>query len=153
MARERKDYDSAGFLEKVRQQSVPTYHTSGDGTSSKPPEQPPEQAASVRKSKVKLPPTHKNEIEPQPELSDLELTTSEIDYIKTFVATNNFGGVNRQGKPIIIRENHRRTICDIFYLLGETPNMAQYIDNVLTEHFKQYYPLIRDIYQKCPPKF
>lgn len=153
MARERKDYDSAGFLEKVRQQSVPTYHTSGDGTSSKPPEQPPEQAASVRKSKVKLPPTHKNGIEPQRELSDLELTASEIDYIKTFVATNNFGGVNKQGKPIIIRENHRRTICDIFYLLGETPNMAQYIDNVLTEHFKQYYPLIRDIYQKCPPKF
>lgn len=153
MARERKDYDSAGFLEKVRQQSVPTYHTSGDETSSKPPEQPPEKAASVRKPKVKLPPTHKNEIEPQCELSDLELTTSEIDYIKTFVATNNFGGVNKHGKPIIIRENHRRTICDIFYLLGETPNMAQYIDNVLTEHFKQYYPLIRDIYQKCPPKF
>ena len=139
MARERKRFDSPGFIEAVRQQSVPSYHTVGDQTSATPQAQPPPEVTVNQELPASL--------------CDLNLTEKELDFIKSYVANNSGGQISRKGKPIVIRESHRRMICDIFYLFGENPNMAQYIDNVLAEHFRQYYPIIQGISRKCPPKF
>ena len=81
------------------------------------------------------------------------MTEGEIDFIKSFIAKNKFRQVSQKGKQIIIREAHRKRIKSILDLLDEDANMATYIDNVLTEHFRQYYPTILGIYRKCPPKF
>lgn len=71
----------------------------------------------------------------------------------TFVVKNSFKKVNQNGNPIMIRDKHLTMIKKILRLLNEDANMATYIDNVLTEHFKKYYPTIVDIYKKCPPQF
>ena len=163
MARQRKDFDSPGFIEAVRQKSVPSYHTAGDKTPVVPSAQPPpEEKTVISPSKKEYEPVPANEhqrtvaeghLELPKNLLELNLTVSELDFIKSYVANNSGGQVTRKGKPIVIRESHRRMICDIYSLFGESPNMAQYIDNVLAEHFRQYYPIIQGIYRKCPPKF
>lgn len=84
---------------------------------------------------------------------NLNMTNDEIDFIKDFVVKSNFTQVSQKGKAVVIREKHRRRIKHIFDLLGEDPNMAAYIDNVLTEHFKKYYPTIMGMAKKCPSKF
>ena len=164
MARQRKNFDSPGFIEAVRQKSVPSYHTASDKTFVVPPAQPPpEETMVISPSTVKdeepVPTNDHQKAVPEGHLElpknllELNLTISELDFIKSYVANNSGGQVTRKGKPIVIRESHRRMICDIYSLFGESPNMAQYIDNVLAEHFRQYYPIIQGIYRKCPPKF
>lgn len=154
MAREKvKGFDASEFIESVRESAVPTYHTAADST-----------ASTKDSSKTTTAPEHTTEggfdavyVAPEDEVaskySELNMTNEEIEYITTYIVKNTFKKVNQNGNPIMIREKHITMIKKILRLLNEDANMATYIDNVLTEHFKKYYPTIVDIYKKCPPQF
>lgn len=81
------------------------------------------------------------------------MTEDEGSYVRTYIGNTSFGQVNRNGNPIVVREDYRQLIKDIFQMFGVRLNMAAYVDAVLTEHFKQCYPLIQGISEKCPLKF
>lgn len=149
-------FDADSFINSVRESAVPTYHTASDATpsaSSAPP-------ASDKKPKVKEESTtnrNRRIGEPsdylQKKISELNMTEDESTYIKTYIGNASFGQVNRNGNPIVVREDYRQLIKDIFQMFGVRLNMAAYVDAVLTEHFKQCYPLIQGISEKCPLKF
>lgn len=154
MAREKvKGFDANGFIESVRESAVPTYHTASDntvGSNSTPQAQDsPTPTAESGFDAVYVAP----EDEVASKYSELNMTDEEIEYITTYIVKNSFKKVNQNGNPIMIREKHITMIKKILRLLNEDANMATYIDNVLTEHFKKYYPTIVDIYKKCPPQF
>ena len=86
-------------------------------------------------------------------VSEMNMTEEEGNYVKTYIGNVSFGQVNRNGNPIVVREDYREMIKDIFSMFGVRLNMAAYVDAVLTEHFKQCYPLIQGIAEKCPSKF
>lgn len=160
MAKKRdNDFDAEGFLEDVRADSVATYQRASDI----PKDKPPDRAAPSKDGRqpgLNRPVTdtpddifEADEDDIVQKYSYLNMTEGEIDFIKSFIAKNKFRQVSQKGKQIIIREAHRKRIKSILDLLDEDANMATYIDNVLTEHFRQYYPTILGIYRKCPPKF
>lgn len=160
MARERaKDFDAEDFIESVRQSAVPTYHTAADSAKLKPPadsEEPAKHPPSVtktRKPKVSVNDLDFDEDDEMEKFSHLTLNDEELEFIKAFIVKKSFRQISHRGKQVIIRDSHRKRIKTIQQLLGEEPNMATYIDNVLDVHFKQFYPEIMGIYKKCPPKF
>lgn len=154
MAREKvKGFDASEFIESVRESAVPTYHTAADSAASTKDSPKtataPEPTAEGGFDAVYVAP----EDEVASKYSELNMTNEEIEYITTYIVKNTFKKVNQNGNPIMIREKHITMIKKILRLLNEDANMATYIDNVLTEHFKKYYPTIVDIYKKCPPQF
>lgn len=160
MAKKRdNDFDAEGFLEDVRADSVATYQRASDIPKDKPPDRavPPKDSRQHRINRPVVEPPddifEADEDDIVQKYSYLNMTEGEIDFIKSFIAKNKFRQVSQKGKQIIIREAHRKRIKSILDLLDEDANMATYIDNVLTEHFRQYYPTILGIYRKCPPKF
>lgn len=155
MAREKvKGFDADKFIESVRESAVPTYHTASD--SEKPSKKREESSESAPISE-EIPP--QSETIPFKEDDDigkyaaLNLVTSEVNFVKTYVVRRNYNQVSKHGKPVFIRERHRKLIVDLLSTLGESPNLSAYIDNVLKEHFDKYYSTIRSIARKCPPKF
>ena len=155
-----KDFDADEFIESFRASAVPTYHTADDNLQEDVVERPPEQKSKARSK----PPNTTNEVE-ETSVADffedddtdkyesLNMSSNEIEYIKAYVARNNFRQVASKGQQVMIRKKYRKIIQNIMNLLEEQPNMAVYIDNVLTQHFKQFYPTMVSIYKKCPPKF
>lgn len=157
--REECHFDSDNFIESVREDAVPGYHTANDSVNTAPPEsdKPPKKAA--KKAEVaEEPPEMMNdwfdpdEIDAIEKYQSLNMTDSEIEFIKDFIVNNNFRQVTQKGRQVMIRERHRKRIKAILEMLSEDANMATYIDNVLTEHFKHYYKIIMGIAKKCPPK-
>lgn len=84
--------------------------------------------------------------------SELNMTADEIDFIKKFIADGRFRRVSRNGRQVFIRERHLSMILGILGMLDEEANISTYIDKVLTEHFRKYYPIIQGISKKCPSK-
>lgn len=162
MARQRApNFESDGLIDEIRKDAVPTYHTAADSVVSNETKLEETNESKPVKPEVKKKPKE-TEIAPKvntlPEdscdkYSQMNLSESEIDYIKSFIATRNFTKVNQTGKPIMIRNQHYKIIRNILQVLDEEAKIAAYIDNVLTEHFKKYYSTIVDISKKCPPKF
>lgn len=158
--REECKFDTDGFIESFQKEAVPSYHSAKDSVNSAPPEsdRPPEgKISSVETSDADsfIPPDwfDPDEDDTTQKYVSLNMTDSEIEYIKEYIVKNNFKQVSQRGRQVMIREKHRKRIKDILDLLGEDANMATYIDNVLTEHFKNYYQTIMGIAKKCPPKF
>ena len=161
MAKKRdNDFDAESFLEDVRADSVATYQRASDIPKGKPPDGAATPQKESIQTEIKRPAgeivedifeTDEDDIAQK--YSYLNMTEEEIEFIKSFIAKNKFRQVTQKGKQIIIRDAHRRRIKSILDLLDEDANMATYIDNVLTEHFRQFYPTILSIYKKCPPKF
>ena len=154
MAREKvKGFDADKFIESVRESAVPTYHTASDGIRNAEKSSRPEssvvkdQSLSSTETKVCIGDDRAEKY------AALNLVQSEIDFVKAYVARNNFTQVNKNGKPVFIREKFRKIIIDLLNTLDETPNLSGYIDNVLAEHFNKFYSTIRGIARKCPPKF
>lgn len=150
------DFDADSFIKSVRESAVPSYHTASDAAPSAPAAPP----ASDEKPKVKKEPTPKRNRrigEPsdflQKKITEFNMTEDEGSYVRTYIGNTSFGQVNRNGNPIVVREDYRQLIKDIFQMFGVRLNMAAYVDAVLTEHFKQCYPLIQGISEKCPLKF
>lgn len=154
MAREKvKGFDADKFIESVRESAVPTYHTASDGVKTA------EKNSRSESSEVKDQPLSCTETkiciedDRSEKFAALNLVQSEIDFVKAYVVSNNFTQVNKNGKPVFIREKFRKIIIDLLNTLDETPNLSGYIDNVLAEHFNKFYSTIRSIARKCPPKF
>lgn len=152
MAKERvTNFDADGFIESVRESSVPSYHAATHSDSAGK-ENVKRQTKNVKVSHPEI--TYEipdDDVEGR--FTDLNMSDTEIDYIKTYVFNNSFRKVNQNGKPIVIRGKHLTMIKKILRLLNDDGNMATYIDNVLTQHFKQFYPTIVEIYKKFPPQF
>lgn len=145
MAKKKNDgFDADGFIESVRASSVPTYHTAAD---SQVPDAPP-------KEDVGTPPETYDDYaaEREARYSELNMTANEIDFIKKFIADGRFRRVSRNGRQVFIRERHLSMILGILGMLDEEANISTYIDKVLTEHFRKYYPIIQGISKKCPSK-
>lgn len=161
MAKKREnDFDAESFIEDVRADSVATYQRASDIKKDKPPDCVASPARDSQPSENKQIPAEIpdnfldfDEDDIAQKYSQFNMTEDEIEFIKAFIAKNKFRQVTQKGKQIVIREVHRRRIKSILDLLDEDANMATYIDNVLTEHFRKFYPTILGIYRKCPPKF
>lgn len=163
MAREKvKGFDADGFIESVRESAVPTYHTA----KAKPPElnelkkeeNIPKDTSSRQVASSN--PSQADDVFYQPPVesteekySELNMTESEIDFIKTFIVSQDFRQVNQRGRQVMIRREHCKMILELLSLVDAGANMATYIDNVLIQHFKQFYPIMVGISKKCPSKF
>jgi len=145
MAKKKNDgFDPDGFIESVRASSVPTYHTAAD---SQVPDEPPKEDTGAS------PETYADyDTERDARYSELNMTADEIDFIKKFIADGRFRRVSRNGRQVFIRERHLSMILGILGMLDEEANISTYIDKVLTEHFRKYYPIIQGISKKCPSK-
>lgn len=175
MATKRKEYDGAdGFIERMRKNAVPSYHTAADTPSvspevrivePSPPTEQPETTKPSDESPISLSESKQDDIRdndaPNVVLPDfsftdtfagLNMTEPERSYVNTFITQGRFRRVNSGGRQVMIREKYREIIQTVCTLLSKECNMAIYIDNVLTEHFKKYYPTIVGIYRKCPSK-
>lgn len=84
--------------------------------------------------------------------ADFEMTPEELDFIKSFVVSSSLQGVTTNGITVKIRREHHTVIQEILKHLLVGSSVTAYIDNVLAEHIKKYYPLIMDIIRKCPSK-
>jgi hypothetical protein len=146
MAKKKNDgFDPDGFIESVRASSVPTYHTAAD---SQAPDAPP-----IKEDISTSPETYDDyDTERDARYSELNMTADEIDFIKKFIADGRFRRVSRNGRQVFIRERHLSMILGILGMLDEEANISTYIDKVLTEHFRKYYPIIQGISKKCPSK-
>lgn len=146
MAKKKTDeFDADGFIESVRASSVPTYHTAAD---SQAPNAPP-----IKKDISLTPESYDDyDTEREARYSELNMTADEIDFIKKFIADGRFRRVSRNGRQVFIRERHLSMILGILGMLDEEANISTYIDKVLTEHFRKYYPIIQGISKKCPSK-
>ena len=146
MAKKKNDgFDADGFIESVRASSVPTYHTAAD---SQAPDAPP-----IKEDISTNPETYDDyDSEREARYSELNMTADEIDFIKKFIADGRFRRVSRNGRQVFIRERHLSMILGILGMLDEEANISTYIDKVLTEHFRKYYPIIQGISKKCPSK-
>lgn len=164
MAREKvKGFDADSFIESVRESAVPTYHTAKakqtNVTDVSKRENIPKSASVPDGSSSEATNTTDNVFYEPPgedfesKYSYLNMTENEIEFIKTFIVNHDFRQVNKNGKQILIRKEHCKLILSILSLLDEDANMATYIDNVLIEHFKKYYPTIVGFSKKCPSKF
>lgn len=147
------DFDADSFIKSVRDSAVPTYHTASDAT----PAAPPVSDKKPKEKEIPAPRRNRRIGEPsdflQKKIAEFNMTEDEGQYVRTFIGNSSFGQVNRNGNPIVVREDYRQLIRDIFQMFGVRLNMAAYVDAVLTEHFKQCYPLIQGISEKCPLKF
>ena len=146
MAKKKSDgFDPDGFIESVRASSVPTYHTAAD---SQAPNAPP-----IKEDISASPELYDDyDSEREARYSELNMTADEIDFIKKFIADGRFRRVSRNGRQVFIRERHLSMILGILGMLDEEANISTYIDKVLTEHFRKYYPIIQGISKKCPSK-
>lgn len=154
--REECHFDTDGFIADFRKDAVPSYHTAADVETAPPASDKPPKRRNVE-------PTidastflwqDPEEIDAIKKYQDLNMTEDEIDYIKSFIVNSRFRQVSHKGKQVVIRELHHKRIKSILDLLGEdAANMSTYIDNVLTEHFKKYFPTIMGMAKKCPSKF
>lgn len=148
MAKKKNDgFDADGFIESVRASSVPTYHTAAD---SQAPDAPPiKEDISISTSTESY---DDYDTERDARYAELNMTADEIDFIKKFIADGRFRRVSRNGRQVFIRERHLSMILGILGMLDEEANISTYIDKVLTEHFRKYYPIIQGISKKCPSK-
>lgn len=150
MAREKVKIDASGFIENVRESAVPTYHTA-KSAAPEAYESPPTQEKPINSNRRKK--IGKSTDIVGDCVAGLNMTEEETAFLRTYAGNNRFGQVNRNGKPIVVREDYRQLIQDIYSMLGIQPNMAAYVDAVLTEHFSKFYPIILSISEKIPSKF
>lgn len=146
MAKKKNDgFDADGFIESVRASSVPTYHTAADSQVSNAPP--------IKEDITTIPESYDDyDMEREARYSELNMTADEIDFIKKFIADGRFRRVSRNGRQVFIRERHLSMILGILGMLDEEANISTYIDKVLTEHFRKFYPIIQGISKKCPSK-
>lgn len=149
--REECKFDAEGFIEEFRSEAVPSYHTAPETKGAKKAGPAPPGDSNASEDSIQW--IQHEETDPEIKYSAMDMTADEIGFIKEFIVKNNFRKARYVGRQVMIREKYRNKIKDILELLDEDANMATYIDNVLTEHFKKHYQTIMGIAKKCPAKF
>lgn len=79
--------------------------------------------------------------------SNEQQNVQKPDYKAMFVHKTDFTA--SKGKPVSIREEHHECFWKILHVIGkQNVTMAEYIDNILTSHFKKYEKAIKGSYRK-----
>lgn len=141
MVKEKEQFDAENFLESFREEAVPTYRTA-----KKDKKRDLLPTASHTGTEERHGNTSKMEI--AKEVSDLDLSAAEAEFLKRFVADSDFTSVTKRGRQISVSNEHRRKIQKMLILFSEDMTIAGYIYNVLEEHFKAFDDVIQSLYKK-----
>ena len=105
-----------------------------------------------REPKREPPPAVPPEISVKEELARIPVspdrTKEEDEYLRTFVETCPIDAFNKKGRQVIVVNEFRRKILKIQALFNEDLSIAQYVHNVLEQHFKDVGPILQSLYQK-----
>lgn len=123
--------DAQDFLDLYRDGAVPEYRHA----KKKPEPDPPPVTV-----------TEKEELARNPIIPDR--TKEEDEYLKTFVETCPIDAFNKKGRQVMVVNEFRRKILKIQALFNEDITIAQYVHNVLAQHFREVDPILQGLYQK-----
>lgn len=121
--------DAQEFLD-VYQDAMPTYRKAKKDPAA---ESPP--TAETREELTRIPVTP-------------DRTKEEDEYLKTFVETCPIDAFNKKGRQVMVVNEFRHKILKIQALFNEDLSIAQYVHNVLAQHFKDVEPILNSLYQK-----
>lgn len=121
--------DAQDFLD-VYQDAMPTYRKAKKDPAT---ESPP--TTETREELTRIPVTP-------------DRTKEEDEYLKTFVETCPIDAFNKKGRQVMVVNEFRHKILKIQALFNEDLSIAQYVHNVLAQHFKDVEPILNSLYQK-----
>ena len=122
--------DAQDFLKGYREDAMPTYRKAKKDSAT---ESPPSQEIKEELARIPVNP---------------ERTKEEEEYLRTFVETCPVDAFNKQGRQVMVINDFRRKILKIQALFNEDLSIAQYVHNVLAQHFKDVEPILNSLYQK-----
>lgn len=140
MAKKEENFNADDFIESFREDAMPTFH------SVKKPM--PENDSHNSKTENVTEGEKVSKMEIAKEIIDLDLSTAEEKFIRTFVADSEYTSVAKRGRQISVCNEHRRKIQKMLILFSEDTTIAGYIYNVLEEHFKTFDDVIQSLYKK-----
>ena len=140
MAKKEENFNADDFIESFREDAMSTFH------SVKKPMQENDSDDSKTENVTDGEKVSKMEI--AKEIIDLDLSTAEEKFIRTFVADSEYTSVAKRGRQISVCNEHRRKIQKMLILFSEDTTIAGYIYNVLEEHFKTFDDVIQSLYKK-----
>lgn len=140
MAKKEENFNADDFIESFREDAMPTFH------SVKKPN--PENDSDDTKTGNVTDGEKVSKMEIAKEIIDLDLSTAEEKFIRTFVADSEYTSVAKRGRQISVCNEHRRKIQKMLILFSEDTTIAGYIYNVLEEHFKTFDDVIQSLYKK-----
>lgn len=140
MAKKEENFNADDFIESFREDAMPTFH------SVKKPN--PENDSDDTKTGNVTEGEKVSKMEIAKEIIDLDLSTAEEKFIRTFVADSEYTSVAKRGRQISVCNEHRRKIQKMLILFSEDTTIAGYIYNVLEEHFKTFDDVIQSLYKK-----
>lgn len=123
--------DAQDFLDIYRDGAVPEYR--------KAKKEPADESPPVTMSR-------REEMARTPVIPDR--TKEEDEYLKTFVETCPIDAFNKKGRQVMVVNEFRHKIIKIQALFNEDITIAQYVHNVLAQHFKDVDPILQGLYQK-----
>lgn len=122
--------DAQDFLDGYREDAMPSY----------------------RKAKREPPATESPSAEVKDELARKPVTPDrtkeEDEYLRTFVEGCPIDAFNKKGRQVMVVNEFRHKILKIQALFNEDLSIAQYVHNVLAEHFREVEPILQSLYQK-----
>ncbi len=140
MAKKEENFNADDFIESFREDAMPTFH------SVKKPKLENDSDDTNTENVTEGEKVSKMEI--AREIIDLDLSTAEEKFIRTFVADSEYTSVAKRGRQISVCNEHRRKIQKMLILFSEDTTIAGYIYNVLEEHFKTFDDVIQSLYKK-----
>ncbi len=140
MAKKEENFNADDFIESFREDAMPTFH------SVKKPKK--ENDSEDTKTENATDGEKVSKMEIAKEIIDLDLSTAEEKFIRTFVADSEYTSVAKRGRQISVCNEHRRKIQKMLILFSEDTTIAGYIYNVLEEHFKTFDDVIQSLYKK-----
>lgn len=129
------DIDTVDLLNSFEEECVPKLRKAKSSE-----KQEPKPTAKVAHDKRDL-------IAKQP--AEVEHSDDESAYLKIFVESCPISSFYKQGRQVVVVNEHRKKIQKILALFGEDANIAGYVYNVLEQHFREYDKIIQSLYSKC----
>ncbi|WP_303017982.1 DUF3408 domain-containing protein [Muribaculum intestinale] len=140
MAKKEENFNADDFIESFREDAMPTFHSVKKRN--------PENDSDDTKTGNVTEGEKVSKMEIAKEIIDLDLSTAEEKFIRTFVADSEYTSVAKRGRQISVCNEHRRKIQKMLILFSEDTTIAGYIYNVLEEHFKTFDDVIQSLYKK-----
>ncbi len=122
--------DAQEFLDIYGEDTTPKYRKSKKNDA---PEPPPPRIDREELTRIPVTP---------------DRTEEEDEYLRTFVETCPIDAFNKKGRQVMVVNEFRRKILKIQALFNEDLSIAQYVHNVLEQHFKDVGPILQSLYQK-----
>lgn len=122
--------DAQEFLDIYGESATPKYRKSKKENA---PDPPPPQIDREELTRIPVTP---------------DRTKEEDEYLRTFVENCPIDAFNKNGRQVMVVNEFRRKILKIQALFNEDLSIAQYVHNVLAQHFKEVGPILQSLYQK-----